>query len=144
MKLPIQPDKKLVKQLPIRFAPQVISKIKEEIERLLKRKFIRIARYVEWLANIVPALKKNGSLKVCIDFRDLNKATPKDECQMPVEEMLVDSAARFEYLSMLDGYSWYNQIFIAKEDVSHIYYMHTTTILAFNSASIIAFLYKCY
>jgi len=37
---------------------------------------------------------------------------------MPVAEMLVDSAAKFEYLTMLDGYSGYNQIFIAEEDVS--------------------------
>ena len=37
---------------------------------------------------------------------------------MPVAEMLVDSTARFKYLSMLDGYSGYNQIFIAEEDVS--------------------------
>ena len=36
---------------------------------------------------------------------------------MPVAKMLVDSAAGFEYLSMLDGYSGYNQIFIADEDV---------------------------
>ncbi|CAJ2642293.1 unnamed protein product [Trifolium pratense] len=37
---------------------------------------------------------------------------------MPVAEMLIDSAAGFEYLSMLDGYSGYNQIFIAEEDVA--------------------------
>lgn len=37
---------------------------------------------------------------------------------MPVSEMLVDSVAGYEYLSMLDGYSGYNQIFIAAEDVS--------------------------
>ena len=36
---------------------------------------------------------------------------------MSVAEMLVDSAAGFEYLSMLDGYSGYNQICIAEEDV---------------------------
>jgi len=95
-----------------------MSKIKEEIERLPKSNFIRTARYVEWLANIVPVIKKNGTLRVCIDFRDLNNATPKDEYPMPTEEMLVDSAAWFEYLSTLDGYSSYNQIFIAEEDVS--------------------------
>ena len=55
---------------------------------------------------------------MCINFRDLNAATPKDEYPMLVEEMLVDSAASFEYMSMLDGYSGYNQIFIAEEDVS--------------------------
>ena len=117
-KLPIRLDKKPVKQIPRRFAPQVLSKIKEEIEILLKSKFIRTARYVDWLANIVLVIKKNGTLRVCIDFRDLNNATPKDEYPMPVSEMLVDSAAGFEYLSILDGYSGYNQFFIAEEDVS--------------------------
>lgn len=93
LKLPIRSDKKPVKQLPKRFAPQIMSKIKEEIERLLKSKFIRTARHVEWLANIAPVINKNGILRVCIDFRDLNNATPKDEYPMPVVEMLVDSAA---------------------------------------------------
>jgi len=73
---------------------------------------------VDWLANIVPVVKKNGTLRVCIDFRDLNLATPKDEYPMPVAEMLVDSAAGYKYLSMLDGYSGYNQIYIVEEDVS--------------------------
>ncbi|CAJ2671752.1 unnamed protein product [Trifolium pratense] len=104
-RLPLRPDKKPVKQLPRRFAPEIMTKIKTEIERLLRCKFIRTARYVEWLANIVPVIKKNGSLRVCIDFRDLNNATPKDEYSMPVAELLVDSAAGHEYLSMLDGYS---------------------------------------
>jgi len=82
-----------------------MSKIKEEIDRLLRSKFIRTARYVEMLDNIVPIIKKNGSLRVCIDCRDLNKVTPKDEYPMPVAEMLVDFAAGFKYLIMLDGYS---------------------------------------
>ncbi|KAI5443874.1 hypothetical protein KIW84_012498 [Lathyrus oleraceus] len=117
MQLPIMEGKKPVKQTPRRFAPEILSKIKEEVERLLKCKFIRTTRYVDWIANIVPVIKKNGKLRVCIDFRDLNSATPKDEYPMPVAEMLIDSAAGHEYLSMLDGYSGYNQIFIAEEDV---------------------------
>jgi len=84
----------------------------------LKSKFIRTVRYVDWLANVVSVIKKNWALRVCIDFRDLNNTTPKDEYHMPVAEVLVDSAAGFEYLSMLDGYSGYNQIFIIEEDVS--------------------------
>ncbi|XP_058733103.1 uncharacterized protein LOC131604695 [Vicia villosa] len=117
LRLPIQARKKPVKQTPRCFAPAVMSKIKEEVERLLKSKFIRISRYVEWLANIVPIMKKNGKLRVCIDFRDLNAANPKDEYAMPVAEMLIDSDAGFEYLSMLDGYTSYNQIFIAEENM---------------------------
>src|ERR1051325_6365364 len=116
-RLPIKDGKKPIKQTPRRFAPAVLTKIKVEVERLLRCKFIRTTRYVEWLANIVPVIKKNGSLRICIDFRDLNTATPKDEYSMPVAEMLIDSAAGYEYLSMLDGYSGYNQIFIAEDDV---------------------------
>jgi len=93
---------------------QIQSKIEEKIERLLKCGFIRTARYVDWLANIVHVVNKNGNLRVFIDFRDLNQATSKDEYHMPVAEMLVDSAAGYEYLSMLDGYSGYNQIYIVE------------------------------
>ncbi|XP_057432273.1 uncharacterized protein LOC130725026 [Lotus japonicus] len=118
LQLPIKEDRKPVKHLPRRFHPDVLVKIKEEIERLLRCKFIRADKYVEWLANVVPVIKKNGKMRVCIDFRDLNAATPKDEYHMPIAEMMVDSAAGHEYLSLLDGYSGYNQIFIAKEDVS--------------------------
>jgi len=64
------------------------------------------------LAIVVPVIKKIGSYRVCIDFRDLNNATPKDEYPMPVAEMLLDSATGFDYLSMLDGYSGYSQILI--------------------------------
>ena len=134
LKLPIRPYKKPVKQLPRRFAPQIMSNIKEEIvERLLKSKFIRTARYVEWLANIVPIIKKNGTLRVCIDFRDMNNDTPEDEYPMPVEEMLVDYAEGFEYLSMLDSYYGYNQIFIAEEDVSKTTFQCTRALGTYES-----------
>ena len=49
---------------------------------------------MQWLANIVPVLKKNGKLRVCIDFRDLNAATPKDMYVMPIADMLVDSTTK--------------------------------------------------
>src|ERR1044072_4389736 len=101
-RLPIRPDKRPIKQSPRRFAPEVVLKIKEEIERLLRSKFIRTAMYVDWLANVVPVIKKIGTLRVCIDFRDLNAATPKDEYPMHVADMLVDSAVGHEYLSLLD------------------------------------------
>lgn len=117
LKLPIKPGKKPIKQTPRRFASEILSKIKAEVERILDCKFIRTTRYVEWIVNIVLVVKKNGTLRVCIDFRDLNVATPKDKYPMHVAEMLDDPAAGHEYLSMLDGYSRYNQIFIAKEDV---------------------------
>lgn len=52
------------------------------------------------------------------DFRGLNVATVKDEYPIPIADMLVDAASGHEMLSCMDGHTGYNQIFIAKEDVS--------------------------
>ncbi|KAL1308631.1 hypothetical protein AAHE18_17G120800 [Arachis hypogaea] len=117
-RLALKPNARPMKQIPRRFAPEINVKIKEEIERLIKAKFIRTAHYVEWVSNIVPVMKKNEKLRVCIDFRDLNNATPKDEYFMPIADMLIDSAAGNEILSFMDDYSGYNQIFIAEDDVA--------------------------
>ena len=95
----------------------MIRKVKEEILRLLKAGFIRTARYVEWLSSIVPVVKKNGKMRVCIDFRNLNLVTPKDEYPMPIVDLLVDNSAGHQILSMMDGHSGYNQICIVEEDV---------------------------
>ena len=62
--------------------------------------------------------KKNRKLKVYIDFRDLNKATPMDGYPMPIADMLVDAVARHEVISFLDGNVGYNQIFMAEEDIA--------------------------
>ena len=51
----------------------------------------RQCRYVEWTSSVVPMYKKNRKLRVCIDFRDLNKATPMDGYPMPIANMLVDA-----------------------------------------------------
>jgi hypothetical protein len=98
-------------------APNITLKIKEEIERLVQAGFIRPARYVEWLSNIVSVIMKNGKLRICIDFRNLNMATPKDEYSMPVTDLLVDGASGYKVLSFMDGHSGYNQIFIVENDV---------------------------
>ena len=73
---------------------------------------------MQWLANIVPVMKKNGKLRVCVDFRDLNFVTPKDMCVMPITNMLVDSTANNDLLSFMDGFSRYNQILIVVDDIS--------------------------
>jgi hypothetical protein len=52
-----------------------------------------------------------------MDFRDLNRATPKDEYQMPIAEMLINMAAGNKILSFMDGNTGYNHIFMAPEDI---------------------------
>jgi hypothetical protein len=93
--------------------------VKEDINRLLDAKFISPCRYANWISNIVPVEKKGTKkLRDCIDFRDLNKATPKDEYPMPIADFLVNSASGHRVPSFLDGNASYNQIFMAKDDIS--------------------------
>ena len=66
---------------------------------------------------MVPIYKNNGKLRVCIDFRNLNKASPMDGYPMPVADMLVDAAAGHKVISFMDGNAGYNQIFMAEEDI---------------------------
>ena len=62
--------------------------------------------------------KIRGKIRVCIDFRNLNKATPKDEYPMPIADMLINEASGYRVISFLDGNASYNQIFMAEEDIS--------------------------
>ena len=86
---------------------------------MLDAGFIRFCRYADWISNIVPIEKKDlGKIRVCIDFRDLNKATPKDEYSMPIADMLINEASEHHVIIFLDGNAGYNQIFMAEEDTS--------------------------
>jgi hypothetical protein len=62
--------------------------------------------------------KNTGKIQVCIDFHNLNKSTPKDEYPMPIADMLINNSSVHQLISFLDGNSGYNQIFMAKEDMS--------------------------
>ena len=63
-------------------------------------------------------MKKNGKLRVCVDFRDLNDATPINMYLIPIADMLVDSTANNELLSFMDNFSGYNQILTFFDDIS--------------------------
>ena len=54
--------------------------------------------------------KKNGQIRVCVDFRDLNNACPKDEFPLPIPELMIDATTGYEAMSFMDGSSGYNQI----------------------------------
>ena len=64
----------------------------------------------EWLANVVMVPKKDKSLRMCIDFKHINRACPKDHFPLPRIDQIVDSTAGCERLSFLDAYSGYHQI----------------------------------
>jgi hypothetical protein len=59
--------------------------------------------------------KNTRKIRICVDFRNLNRATPKDEYMMLIADLLVDSVSGNKVISFLDGNAGYNQIFMAKE-----------------------------
>ena len=107
--LPIKPGFWLYKQKPRPIAKELYPRIKDEINRLLEANFIRPCRYTDWVSNIVQVEKDSGKIRVCIDFCNLNRATPKDEYLMPIADMLINNAS---------SNAGYNQIFMAEEDMS--------------------------
>jgi hypothetical protein len=62
--------------------------------------------------------KNTGEIRVCIDFHNLNKVTPKDEYPIPIADMLINNASRQQVISFLYGNARYNQIFMANNDMS--------------------------
>jgi hypothetical protein len=113
LKLGFRPFQQRARQM----KAKVLEEVKKEVEKMLEAGFIRTCRYAEWISSVVPVQKKDDRWRVCVDFRDLNRATPKDEYPMPVAETLINAAAGHKMLSFMDGNAGYNQIFMAPEDI---------------------------
>ena len=62
-------------------------------------------------------LKNDGKVRMCVDFQDLNKASLKDDFLLPHIDILVDNATRHALLLFMDGFSGYNHIKMAPEDM---------------------------
>ncbi|KAL0406067.1 UNVERIFIED_CONTAM: Pro-Pol polyprotein, partial [Sesamum latifolium] len=73
-------------------------------------------QFPEWLSNVVLVPKPGGKWRICIDFRDLNKACPKDFDPLPRIDQLVDSTSGCELLSMMDAFQGYHLKMLAPED----------------------------
>jgi hypothetical protein len=103
-RLPIKSGFRPFKQRARTFRPDLLPRIRDEIHWMLEANFIRPCRYAEWVSNIVPVEKKeSGKLRVCIDFHNLNRATPKDEYPMPIADTLINNSSGNRIISFLDG-----------------------------------------
>ncbi|KAL6321720.1 hypothetical protein AAG906_031232 [Vitis piasezkii] len=111
--LPFLPHVRPVKQKLRRLHPRWSLQVKKEIQKQLNVGFLLVIEYPEWLANVVLVPKKDGKVRVYVDFRDLNKANPKDDFPLPHIDMLVDCTAGHSILSFMDGFSKYNKILMA-------------------------------
>lgn len=69
------------------------------------------------MANVVVVPKKDGDIRVCMDYRDLNKASPNDDFNLPHIDVLVDNSTKQNATyTFMDGFLKYNQIRMAEED----------------------------
>ena len=98
------------------FHTEIKGQIVKEVQKLLAAGFIKPIQHSRWLSNIVLVKKKNGQIRCCVDFRNLNRACPKDEFSLPNMDLLIDSAAGSAIFSFMDGFSGYNQIRMALRD----------------------------
>jgi ribonuclease HI len=114
--LNVEPGTRPVVQPMRTFHPEVEAQITQEVKKLLSAGFIKPIQHPRWLSNIVPVKKKNGQIRCCVDFRNLNKACPKDEFPLPNMDLLIDSAAGHAMFSFMDGFSGYNQICMSPKD----------------------------
>ncbi|XP_057520889.1 uncharacterized protein LOC130801138 [Amaranthus tricolor] len=96
-----------------------IEAAREEVEKLLKARFIKECKYSDWLSNVVLVKKSNDKWRMCVDFTDLNKACPKNDYPLPKIDRLVDSTAGHALLSFMDANAGYHQIPLAIEDQPH-------------------------
>lgn len=76
-----------------------------------------MVKYSDWVANIVPVPKKDEKVRMCVDYRDLNKASPKDNFPLPHINTLVDNTEGHSLFSFMDGFFGYNQIKMDPKDM---------------------------
>ncbi|KAL6323653.1 hypothetical protein AAG906_002120 [Vitis piasezkii] len=100
-----------------------VSPVKEEIQKQLSVGFLSMVECLEWLANVVSVPKKDDNVRVCVDFRDLNKASPKDDFPFPHVDMLVNNTTGHLMLSFMDGFSRYSHILMAPEDMEKTFFI---------------------
>jgi hypothetical protein len=96
--------------------PKVSPQVQKELQKMVEEGIIEPIRYSSWVSNPVIVRKKTGEIRICVDFRNLNQASLKDNYPLPNMEYLLQRVTRAEMMSMLDGFSGYNQVLVKEDD----------------------------
>ena len=86
-------DAKPRKQRPYTYNENFGRKIKEEIDKLLDAEFIYEIEHTEWVSPIVVVPKKNGKLRVCVNLKQVNAATVRDNYPLPITDHVLERVA---------------------------------------------------
>ncbi|GJX54008.1 reverse transcriptase domain-containing protein [Tanacetum coccineum] len=97
-------------------APKRNKAIQEEVEKLVDAGIMKEVHYHRWLSNPVMVKKHDGSWRMCVDFKDLNKACPQDGYPLPEIDWKVESLCGYPFKCFLDAYKGYHQIKMPEED----------------------------
>ncbi|GJT08833.1 reverse transcriptase domain-containing protein [Tanacetum coccineum] len=85
-------------------APERNKAIQEEVEKLVDAGIMKEVHYHSWLSNPVMVKKHDGSWRMCVDFKDLNKACPQDGYPLPEIDWKVESLCGYPFKCFLDAY----------------------------------------
>ena len=112
----LQTDARPIQQRRYRMNPNYVAKVKDEIDKLLCVGFIRPVKRATWLSPIVVVTKKNGQIRVFVDYRKLNVVTITNAFPIPFTDNILNTVAGHDCYSFLDGFNGYNQIRMHPDD----------------------------
>ncbi|KAK1410455.1 hypothetical protein QVD17_36992 [Tagetes erecta] len=116
-KINLVPGTAPIAKAPYRLAPTEMAELKKQLEELLEKGFIRPSSS-PWGAPILFVKKKDGSMRMCVDYRELNKVTIKNRYPLPRIDDLFDQLQGSRFFSKIDLRSGYHQLRVQEEDVS--------------------------
>nr|KYP51242.1 Transposon Ty3-G Gag-Pol polyprotein [Cajanus cajan] len=97
-------------------SPSELAELKKQLEELLEKQFIRPS-VSPWGAPVLLVKKKDGSFRLCVDYRQLNKFTIKNKYPLPMIDDLMDQLRGATVFSKIDLRSGYHQIKVKAEDI---------------------------
>ncbi|KAJ0525561.1 putative nucleotidyltransferase, Ribonuclease H [Helianthus annuus] len=115
-RIDIIPGAAPIARAPYRLAPTEMKEPRTQLDELLAKGFIRPSSS-PWGAPVLFVKKKDGSMRLCIDYRELNKVTIKNRYPLPRIDDLFDQLQGASYFSKIDLRSGYHQLRVRDEDV---------------------------
>jgi hypothetical protein len=116
-KIPLKENVKPFKKKLRKINPLLLPIMEKEVKNLLDAKIIVPLRYYYWVENMVPMRKKNGEIRICVDFKNLKRFSQKYNYSLPKMEHILQRVVGSSRLSMIDGFSGYNQVVIHPDDM---------------------------
>ena len=103
-KIPLKQGIKHFRQKLRQINPILLPVIEREVKKILDAKIIFPLRYSEWVVNLVPDRKKNSEIRLCVDFRNLNRSSLKDNYPLPKMDHVLKKVVGANRMSMIDGF----------------------------------------